>query len=133
MDRHSENALKLAEYLESNSEVEKVIYPFLPSHPQYTLAKKQMKAGGGVVTFIVKGGVERGRKFLNSVTMASHTANLGDARTIITHPASTTHSKLSDEDRAAVGILPGLIRISVGLEHIDDIISEISAALDKSK
>jgi O-succinylhomoserine sulfhydrylase len=133
MDRHSENALKLAQYLEKHKEIESVKYPFLPSHPQYELAKKQMSAGGGIVTFLVKGGIERGRKFLNAADMASHTANLGDSRTIITHPASTTHSKLSDEDRAAVGIFPGLIRISVGLEHIDDIIAEVEQALEKSK
>lgn len=133
MDRHSENALKLAQYLENHPEVEKVKYPFLPSHPQYELAKKQMKAGGGIVTFIAKGGIERGRKFLDSTALSSHTANLGDSRTIVTHPASTTHSKLTDEDRASVGILPGLIRVSVGLEHIDDIIKELEQALEKSK
>jgi O-succinylhomoserine sulfhydrylase len=133
MDRHSENALKLAQYLEKNPEVELVKYPFLPSHSQHELAKKQMKAGGGIVTFIVKGGIERGRKFLNATVMASHSANLGDTRTIVTHPASTTHSKLTDEDRASVGILPGLIRISVGLEHIDDIIAEVKMALENSK
>lgn len=133
MDRHSENALKLAQYLENHPEVEKVKYPFLPSHPQYELAKKQMKAGGGIVTFIAKGGIERGRKFLDSTSLSSHTANLGDSRTIVTHPASTTHSKLTDEDRASVGILPGLIRVSVGLEHIDDIIKELEQALEKSK
>jgi O-succinylhomoserine sulfhydrylase len=132
MDRHCENALKLAQYLENHKEVESVKYPFLPSHPQYALAKKQMSAGGGIVTFIVKGGIDRGRKFLNAADMASHTANLGDSRTIITHPASTTHSKLTDEDRASVGIMPGLIRISVGLEHIDDIIAEVEQALQKS-
>ncbi|HEY8400652.1 MAG TPA: aminotransferase class I/II-fold pyridoxal phosphate-dependent enzyme [Cytophagaceae bacterium] len=133
MDKHCENALKLAQFLESHPEVELVKYPFLPSHPQYELAKKQMKAGGGIVTFLVKGGIDRGRKFLNSTVMASHSANLGDTRTIVTHPASTTHSKLTDEDRASVGILPGLIRVSVGLEHIDDIINEIDQALQKSK
>jgi O-succinylhomoserine sulfhydrylase len=133
MDRHSENALKLAQFLEKNSEVELVKYPFLPSHPQHELAKKQMKSGGGIVTFIVKGGIDRGRKFLNATKMASHSANLGDTRTIVTHPASTTHSKLTDEDRASVGILPGLIRISVGLEHIDDIIAEVQQALENSK
>jgi O-succinylhomoserine sulfhydrylase len=132
MDRHCENALKLAEYLEKHPDVELVRYPFLPSHPQYALAKKQMKGGGGIVTFLVKGGIDRGRKFLDSTSFASHTANLGDTRTIVTHPASTTHSKLSDEDRASVGILPGTIRVSVGLEHIDDIIFEIETALKKS-
>lgn len=133
MDRHCENALKLAQYLEKHTDVEEVRYPYLASHPQYELAKKQMKAGGGIVTFMVKGGIDRGRKFLNATSLASHTANLGDTRTIVTHPASTTHSKLTDEDRASVGILPGTIRVSVGLEHIDDIISEIEQALKKSK
>ncbi|HVD98793.1 MAG TPA: aminotransferase class I/II-fold pyridoxal phosphate-dependent enzyme [Cytophagaceae bacterium] len=133
MDRHCDNALKLAQYLEQHPEVELVKYPFLPSHPQYQLAKKQMKAGGGIVTFLVKGGLERGRRFLNATEMASHSANLGDSRTIVTHPASTTHSKLSEEDRQSVGIMSGLIRVSVGLEHIDDIITEIGSALEKSK
>jgi O-succinylhomoserine sulfhydrylase len=133
MDRHSENALKLATFLEQHPDVELVKYPYLPSHPQYELAKKQMRAGGGIVTFIIKGGVDRGRRFLDATSMASHSANLGDTRTIVTHPASTTHSKLTDEDRASVGILPGLIRISVGLEHSDDIITEIKQALEKSK
>jgi O-succinylhomoserine sulfhydrylase len=132
MERHCENAYKLAQYLESQAEVEQVIYPFLPSHPQFELAKKQMRLGGGIVTFLVKGGVDRGRRFLNSLEMFSHSANLGDTRTIATHPASTTHSKLSDAERAAVGILPGMIRISVGLEHISDITQEIDNALAKS-
>jgi O-succinylhomoserine sulfhydrylase len=133
MDRHCENALKVAIFLESHPDVEVVKYPFLPSHPQFELAKKQMRAGGGIVSFIIKGGVDRGRKFLDATVMASHSANLGDTRTIVTHPASTTHSKLTDHDRASVGILPGLIRISVGLEHSDDIIAEIKQALEKSK
>lgn len=133
MDRHCENALKLAQFLEKHPEVEQVKYPYLPSHPQYALAKKQMRAGGGIVTFIIKGGVERGRKFLDATIMASHSANLGDTRTIVTHPASTTHSKLSDVDRASVGILPGSIRVSVGLEHPDDIIADIKQALQNSK
>jgi O-succinylhomoserine sulfhydrylase len=133
MDRHCENALKLAKYLENHSEIERVMYPFLPSFPQYELAKKQMKAGGAIVTFYVKGGLERGRKLLNSVKLISHSANLGDTRTIITHPASTTHSRMSDEDKASVGILPGLIRVSVGLEHIDDLVRDIEQALQASK
>lgn len=132
MEKHSENALKLAEFLESHSEIELVKYPFLPSHPHYVLAKKQMKLGGGVVTFIVKGGVERGRKFLDALKWFSLTANLGDSRTTVTHPASTTHAKLKEEERQAVGILPGLIRVSVGLEHIDDIIAEVKQALAAS-
>lgn len=130
MDRHCDNALALARFLESNAKVEYVKYPFLPSHPQYTLAKKQMKHGGGVVTFEVKGGISAGRNFLNSLRMISHSANLGDTRTIATHPASTTHSKLSDAERAAVGITPGLIRISVGLENISDIIADIEQAMN---
>lgn len=104
MEKHCENALKLAEYLESNGEVNFVKYPFLPSHPQHRLAKKQMRLGGGIVSFEVKGGVDRGRGFLNALEMISFTANLGDTRTIATHPASTTHSKLSFEERNAVGI-----------------------------
>jgi O-succinylhomoserine sulfhydrylase len=133
MERHCENAMKLAQHLEKHSEIEFVKYPFLKSHPQYHLAMKQMKLGGGIVTFVVNGGVDRGRKFLNSLQMLSHTANLGDTRSIATHPASTTHSKLSEAERTAVGILPGLIRISVGLEHIDDIIIDIEQALEQSK
>lgn len=133
MDRHCDNALKLATFLEQHPDVELVKYPYLPSHPQYQLAKKQMRAGGGIVTFIIKGGVDRGRKFLDATEMASHSANLGDTRTIVTHPASTTHSKLSDADRESVGIFPGTIRISVGLEHSDDIIAEIKQALENSK
>ena len=129
MDRHCQNALEIAEYLEQHPAVAKVKYPFLPSHPQYALAKKQMKAGGGVVTFEVKGGIDAGRKFLNQLQMLSHSANLGDTRTIATHPASTTHSKLTDAERQAVGIMPGLIRISVGLENINDIRRDINNAL----
>ena len=129
MDRHCENALTLAKHLEAHPEVLNVKYPLLPSHPQYHLAKKQMKLGGGVVTFEIKGGIERGRKFLNSLKLISHSANLGDTRTIATHPASTTHSKLTDVERAAVGITPGLIRISVGLENIKDIIADMDQAI----
>jgi O-succinylhomoserine sulfhydrylase len=129
MDKHCENALTLAKYLETNSQVAKVKYPFLESHPYYALAKKQMKLGGGLVTFEVNGGVEQGRRFLNSLQMISHTPNLGDTRTIAIHPASTTHSKLTDAERAAVGITPGLIRIAVGLENINDIIEDIEQAI----
>jgi len=133
MERHCQNALALATYLEQNPEVSKVKYPFLPSHPNQALAKKQMRHGGGVVTFEIKGGIEQGRKFLNALKMISHTPNLGDARTSSTHPASTTHSKLTEEERLAVGITPGLIRISVGLEHIHDIIADITQAIQQSK
>ena len=132
MERHCRNAQALAEYLEGHSEIVKVKYPFLPSHPQHLLAKKQMKLGGGIVTFEIKGGIERGRKFLNALKMLSHTANLGDTRTIATHPASTTHSKLTDVERSAVGITSGLIRISLGLEDIQDIIGDIEQAIRES-
>ncbi len=133
MEKHCENALKVAQFLEKNTQIERTIYPHLPSYPQYSLAKSQMRLGGGLVTFEVKGGIDRGRNFLNAFEMFSHSANLGDTRTIATHPASTTHSKLTDDDRRAVGITPGLIRISVGLEHISDIINDIEQALEKSK
>jgi O-succinylhomoserine sulfhydrylase len=132
MEKHCENALTVAHQLEKNSNVEYVKYPFLPSHPHYALAKKQMRLGGGVVTFEVKGGIDRGRKFLNSLKMISHSANLGDTRSIATHPASTTHSKLSEEERLAVGITPGLIRVSIGLENVADIIADIEQALEAS-
>ncbi len=133
MERHCESALALAKWLSSHQEIESVSYPFLESHPQYELAKKQMKAGGGMIKFEVKGGLDRGRKFLNSLEMFSHTANLGDTRTITTHPASTTHSKIDPEVREAAGIFPGSIRLSVGLEHIEDIKEEVEMALNKSK
>jgi len=133
MDKHCANALLIAQWLEKNGDVEYVKYPFLPSHPQHTLAKKQMRLGGGMVTFEIKGGIDRGRKFLNALKMISHSANLGDTRSIATHPASTTHSKLTDAERAAVGITPGLIRISVGLENTEDILSDIHQAIEASK
>jgi O-succinylhomoserine sulfhydrylase len=132
MDRHCQNALELASYLQTHADVLKVKYPFLPSHPQHALAKKQMKLGGGVVTFEIKGGIDRGRKFLNSLKMLSHSANLGDTRSIATHPASTTHSKLSEEERLAVGITPGLVRVSIGLENMQDIIADIEQAIKAS-
>lgn len=133
MERHCQNALILAQHLEKHSQVSQVKYPFLASHPQHALAKKQMKFGGGIVTFEVKGGLEQGRRFLNALKMTSHSPNLGDTRTIAIHPASTTHSKLTDEERAAVGITPGLIRISVGLEDIQDIINDITQAIEVSR
>jgi O-succinylhomoserine sulfhydrylase len=129
VDKHCENALKVAKFLEAENNVSLVKYPFLKSHPQYDIAKKQMKQGGNIVAFEIKGGIEAGRKFLNSIKMCSLSANLGDTRTIVTHPASTTHSKLSEEDRLEVGITDGLVRISVGLEHVDDIIADLKQAL----
>lgn len=133
MDRHCSNALALAETLEKHPEIEQVKYPFLPSHPQYELAKKQMKAGGGIVTFNVKGGKERAFRFIDALEMIRYTSNLGDSRTIATHPATTTHAKLKEEERVSLGINPGTIRLSVGLEDQEDIIGDILQALEKSK
>ncbi|WP_306352229.1 O-succinylhomoserine sulfhydrylase [Flavobacterium sp. '19STA2R22 D10 B1'] len=131
MERHADNALKLAQKLQNHPKLKGVRYPFLETHPQYEIAQKQMKNGGGILTFELKGGIEAGRNFLNGLQMCSMTNNLGDSRTIASHPASTTHSKLSVEERLAVGITDGLIRISVGLEHIDDITADILQALEK--
>lgn len=133
MDKHCANALKLGEFLTEHTQVEWVKYPFLVSHPQFEIAKKQMKAGGGVVAFGIKGGLEAGIQFLNAIEMCSLTANLGDSRTIVTHPSSTTHAKLSEAERLKVDISPELIRVSVGLEHVDDIIEDIDQALNTSK
>lgn len=132
VDRHCDNALKLAKFLEDNPKVNWVKYPFLKSHPKYEVAKRQMKAGGCVIAFEVKGGINAGRKFFDSIKLLSLSANLGDSKSIVTHPASTTHSKLTQQEREEVGITDGTVRISVGLEHIDDIIEDISQALDKA-
>jgi O-succinylhomoserine sulfhydrylase len=132
MDRHCQSALSLAGWLEQQEEVVQVKYPFLPSHPQHQLAEKQMRLGGGLLTFELKGGLERAKRFLDALQMLSLTANLGDSRSIATHPASTTHSKLSEEERQAVGISPGLIRISVGLEHSEDIKADLLQAMEKT-
>ena len=130
VDRHCDNALAVATFLESHPKVNWVKYPFLKSHPQFELAKKQMKAGGCVVAFEVNGGQEAGRKFFDAIKTLSLSANLGDTRSIITHPASTTHSKLSQQDRLSCGITDGMVRISVGLEHVDDIVQDIRQALN---
>ncbi len=127
-EKHSQNALSVAEKLSQHEAVNWVRYPFLESHPGHEIAKKQMQLGGGIVTFEIKGGVEAGKKFLDRLKLFSLTANLGDVRSIATHPASTTHSKLSPEERAKVGISDGLIRLSIGLEHFDDIWSDIEQA-----
>lgn len=129
-DRQCENAYKLATFLESHPKVKWVKYPFLKSHPQYEIAKKQMRFGGTIVAFEVEGGVEGGRKFFDSIKMCSLSANLGDTRTIVTHPASTTHAKVEAEVKLAVGITDGMVRCSLGLEHIDDIIADIQQALE---
>ncbi len=129
MERHALNAFYLAEQLQHHSAISWLKYPFLSSHPQHSIAKKQMKNGGGLLCFELKGGLAGGRKFLDNLKMISRTANLGDTRSIASHPASTTHAKLTEEERLAVNITPGLIRISAGLEHRDDILDDIVQAL----
>ena len=129
VEKHCENAVKVAEFLESHPNVKQVKYPFLKSHPQHEIAKKQMKLGGNIVAFEIKGGIEAGRKFLDKILLCSLSANLGDTRTIVTHPASTTHSKLTEEERLAVSITDGLVRVSVGLETVQDVINDLNQAL----
>jgi len=131
MERHASNATWIAEKLQGHAGIKWLKYPFLSSHPQYEIAKKQMLSGGALFCFELKGGLEAGKKFLNNLKLLSMTANLGDTRSIATHPASTTHAKLSPEERQAVAITPGLIRISVGLEHREDILDDILQALEK--
>lgn len=133
MDRHCSNADALYNFLEMQEDVLQVSYPHSPSHPQYDLAKKQMKQGGGLVGCELTGGKERGARFLNALKLHSLTANLGDTRSIATHPASTTHSKLTEKEQLAVGITPGFIRFSLGLEHIDDLIQDVKQALIASR
>lgn len=129
VEKHSENALKVAEFLENHPAVSSVKYPFLKSHPQYEIAKKQMKFGGNVIAFELKDGKEAGKKFIDSIKLFSVSANLGDTRTIVTHPASSTHSKLNSEELKAANLTEGLIRISIGLENLEDIYAEINQAL----
>jgi O-succinylhomoserine sulfhydrylase len=133
VEKHCENALAVAEMLSKHPEVQKVSYPFLNNHPQVAVAKKQMKFGGGIITFELKGGYERAVKFINGLNMLSISANLGDTRSIVTHPASSTHSKLSEEERLAVNITSSLIRCSVGLEDVSDIYEDIAQAIEHSK
>ncbi len=130
MERHAANALYVAQALEGHQKINWIKHPFLTSHPQHDIARRQMSDGGGIFCFELKGGLDAGRKFLNALQMLSLTANLGDTRSIASHPASTTHAKLTDEERRIVGITPGLIRISAGLEHRDDILADIRRALD---
>ncbi|MDQ8154083.1 MAG: aminotransferase class I/II-fold pyridoxal phosphate-dependent enzyme [Gemmatimonadota bacterium] len=132
MDRHCQNALALATHFEGHAALEQVRYPFLASHPQHALARRQMSQGGGIVVLVLSGGYQRCRRFIDALALCSHSPNLGDTRTIVTHPTSTTHSKLTESERQAVGIVPGLVRISVGLEHVDDVIADIEQALAAS-
>lgn len=129
VDRHCANALEVATQLEVHPKVSWVKYPFLKSHPRHEVAREQMSAGGSIVAFEVKGGLEAGKKFFDAISLLTLSSNLGDSRSIVTHPASTTHGKLSREDRESVGITDGMVRISVGLEHIDDIMADIRQAL----
>lgn len=129
MEKHCSQAIEIAERLEQHPGVDWVKYPFLASHPQVAIAKKQMRWGGGIVTFQLKGGLDAGRTFLDALKLFSLTPNLGDSRSIATHPASTTHSKLKPEERAEVGISDGLVRLSIGLEHVEDIWEDIAHAL----
>ena len=129
MDRHCENALFVAQALENHPALENVSYPFLPSHPHHHIAKKQMKAGGGIITITTKGGYEAAKSFLDKLSMIKISPNLGDSRSIATHPASSTHCKLTEQDRLTVGITGGLIRISIGLENKEDILNDILQAL----
>ena len=131
VDRHCQTALETAEYLENHPKINWVKYPFLKSHPQFELAKKQMSQGGSIVAFEIKGGIDAGRNFLNALEMLSLSSNLGDSRSIVTHPASTTHSKLSESDRSELGITDGMVRLSIGLEHIEDIKNDLNQALAK--
>ena len=130
MERHCDNAEKLADFLGDHKNVNFVKYPFHKDHPQLDLAKKQMKRGGGVVCFEIDGGFDKAKQFIDKINMLSRSANLGDTRSIVTHPASTTHSKLTEDERNSVGITPGLIRIAVGLEHSDDILADVEQALE---
>jgi len=132
MERHCANALAVATYFEAHEGVEAVRYPYLPSHPDHALARRQMSAGGGIVVLELTGGLERARRFLDALELLSHTPNLGDTRSIVTHPTSTTHSRLSEAERLQVGIVPGMVRVSVGLEHRDDIIADIAQAVQRS-
>src|SRR5262249_1389727 len=130
IERHSENALKVAQWLEHQPEVTWVSYPGLPSHPSHEIAKRTLKGGfGGIVTFGFKGGVDAGRKLIDSVKIFSLLANVGDAKSLIIHPSSTTHSQLEPEEQVATGVTPDLIRLSVGLEHVDDLIADLDQAL----
>ena len=130
VEAHCKNAFSLAEKLEQHPKINWVRYPFLKSHPQHKIAKKQMKLGGSIIAFEVKGGVTAGKRFIDNIKLCSISANLGDTRSIITHPASSTHTKLSSEERLAVEITDGMIRLSVGLEHTDDIWDDLIQALE---
>jgi methionine-gamma-lyase len=133
MEKHCENAMKVAEFLESHPAIDRVFYPGLKSFPQYELAKKQMSLPGAMISFELKGGVEAGKKLMNNVKLCTLAVSLGDAETLIQHPASMTHSPYTPEERAESGITDGLVRLSVGLEDVEDIIADLKAVLDTLK
>jgi O-acetylhomoserine (thiol)-lyase len=134
IERHVGNAQIIADWLSSHDQVKKVNYPGLQTSPYHTLAKKYLKAGyGGVLSFHIKGGTEAADEFINSLTLISHLANVGDAKTLIIHPASTTHQQLSEKEQLSSGVVPGLIRLSVGIEHVEDIVYDLSQAFEKVK
>jgi O-acetylhomoserine (thiol)-lyase len=135
VERHCNNALAFAKFLTDHPQVAWVNYPGLPSHPSHQLAKKYLRNGlyGGIVSFGIKGGLEAGRKLINNLKLASLLANVGDAKTLVIHPASTTHQQLSDAEQKDSGVTPDLVRVSVGIEHIDDIKADFDAALKASK
>jgi O-acetylhomoserine (thiol)-lyase len=133
MLRHAENALAVAKYLKRHSKVSWVNYPGLDDSPEKEKVKKYFpKGAGAILGFGIRGGLEAGKKFINSLQLISHLANVGDAKTLAIHPATTTHQQLSPEEQLATGVTPDFIRLSIGIEHIDDIISDIEQALDKS-
>ena len=129
MERHCANALAVAKFLQADARVAYVNYPGLPDHPQHALLQRQMRGASGLLAFGVKGGMARGVRFIESAQFMSHLVNIGDTRTLISHPASTTHRQLDEAQQIAAGVLPEMIRISVGLEHIDDILWDIDQAL----
>jgi O-acetylhomoserine (thiol)-lyase len=130
IERHSTNALKVAQWLQDRPEIDWVSYPGLKSHPSYEIAKRDLKGGfGGLVTFGIKGGADAGRKLIDNVKLFSLLANVGDAKSLIIHPASTTHQQLTPEEQATTGTTDDLVRLSVGIEHIDDILADLDQAL----
>ncbi|EPY07744.1 O-acetylhomoserine aminocarboxypropyltransferase [Paenibacillus alvei TS-15] len=134
MERHSENALKVAQFLEAHEGVQSVSYSGLSSHPSYELAQKYLPKGqGAILTFEIKGGIEAGRQVINHVKLFSHLANVGDSKSLIIHPASTTHQQLSEDEQIAAGVNPGLIRLSIGTESIDDILFDLDQAIRASQ
>ena len=132
IDRAQQSAIKVAAFLESHPKVEWVLYPGLKSHPQYELSKKQMDGPGAMISFGVKGGLEAGKKVMDNVKLAVLAVSLGGVETLIQHPASMTHSKLSKEARESAGISDGLVRYSIGIENVEDIIADLEQALEKA-